>query len=136
MGWCKSSCYFYFIAKNLLWFLKFWKWNYASDFIKTSELSAEINKICIPVVAESVNKCVVENKIYTKIGKISLFDIIPLVKNKISSSTYGKFLKWFKIIEGTKKVSSKYFLSKSLKEIRYSWEILFFQWRKMNSWMS
>ena len=119
-------CYFYFIAKNLVWFLKFWKWNYASDFIKKSELSAEINKTCIPVVAESVNKCVVENKIYTKIGKISHFDIIPLVKNNISS-TYSKFLKWFKIIEGTKKVSSKYFLSVSVKEIRYSWEILFFQ---------
>ena len=106
--------------------MKFWKWNHASDFIKTSELSAEINKICIPVVAESVNKCIVENKIYTKIGKISHFDIIPLVKNNISS-TYSKFLKWFKIIEGTKKVLSKYFLSVSVKEIRYSWEILFFQ---------
>ena len=78
------------------------KINYASNFIEKSELSAEITKISFPVVAE-FNKYVVENKRYTKIGKIYLSDIISLLKNNISS-TCSKFSQWIKFIEVTEKV--------------------------------
>lgn len=79
------------------------KKNYASNFIEQSELSAEITKISFPIVAEFVNKHVVENKRYTKIGKIYLSDIISLLKSNISS-TCSKFSKWIKFIEVTEKV--------------------------------
>ena len=79
------------------------KINYASNFIEKSELSAEITKISFPVVAEFFNKYVVENKIYTKIGKIYLSDIISLLKNN-TSSTCSKFSQWIKFIEVTEKV--------------------------------
>ena len=79
------------------------KINYASNFIEKSELSAEITKISFPVVAEFFNKYVVENKIYTKIGKIYLSDFISLLKNNISS-TCSKFSQWIKFIEVTEKV--------------------------------
>lgn len=78
------------------------KKNYASNFIEQSELSAEITKISFPIVAEFVNKHVVENKRYTKIGKIYLSDIISLLKSNIS--TCSKFSKWIKFIEVTEKV--------------------------------